>query len=98
MNVIVYISGKVRGLKDYKRVFAEKERELKKAGYVVLNPAKLPEGLNPQSYMSICIPMIDASDIVYVLNNYKTSSGAKAEIEYAKVQRKIIRFQGSEEK
>lgn len=65
-NKKIYISGKIRGLSNYREIFKNAENYLKKKGYVVINPAELPEGLNGQDYMNICIPMVQACDSIYI--------------------------------
>ena len=81
---IVYIAGPMSGLPDFNRYafhLAARVRQL--LGDKVLNPASLPDGLTERQYMSICIPMIQASDMLYVLDGFETSLGAKAEIALA---------------
>lgn len=89
----IYIAGKVRGLKNYREIFEQAEKELQKQGNITLNPAELPEGMNAEDYMRICIPMLDCADAIYMLNNWKDSEGAKVELAYAKCQGKEIIYQ-----
>lgn len=89
----VYIAGKVRGLKNYREKFKEAEDKLKEKGYVILNPAKLPEGMDAEDYMKICIPMLEVADSIYLLNNWRNSEGAKVEKAYAELQGKKIIYQ-----
>lgn len=93
----VYIAGKVRGLSNYREIFKEAEEYLNKLGFVVLNPAELPEGMRWQDYMKICIPMLEVADAIYLLDNWKDSEGAKVEKAYAECQGKEIWYQGEEE-
>ena len=92
--MIVYIAGKITNEPDYKNIFAAAEAELTAAGYIVLNPAKLPEGMPYESYMPICFGMIDAADVVYMLPNYSHSLGAKREIQYAGAKDKAVLYWG----
>lgn len=89
----VYIAGKVRGLKNYREIFREAEKELQEKGYITLNPAELPEGMNPEDYMRICIPMLEVADAIYLLSNWVDSQGAKVEKAYAECQGKEIMYQ-----
>lgn len=86
---VVYIAGKMNGLPDKGRAkFAEAAEKLRGLGFVVLNPAELPEGLAPDKYMPICLAMIDAADAVCKLDNWHDSPGANIEVRYAQYQGK----------
>ena len=92
--MIVYIAGKMRGLPNYGREnFANAEKKLKDAGLLVLNPATLPIGMEDSKYLPICLAMLDASDAIYLLNNWNDSVGAKVEAAYAKAQGKVIWYE-----
>ncbi len=81
---VLYISGPMAGLPDHNRpAFFEAEKELQAAGYVVLNPAKNPDGLTRAQYLDIDLAMVRASDGVAVLSGFKNSLGARAEIALA---------------
>ena len=88
----IYIAGKVRGLKNYREVFKKAEEKLQSEGHITLNPAELPEGMEPQDYMKICIPMLEVADAIYLLKNWRDSQGAKVEKAYAECQGKMIFF------
>lgn len=80
----VYIAGPMTGHKDLnKPAFIEASLSLMDMGYVVLNPATLPEGLTQSEYMDICFAMVRASDAIYLLEGYENSKGALAELAYA---------------
>lgn len=89
----VYIAGKINGFKDYREKFKEAEDKFTAEGNVCMNPAVLGEGFNYEVYLPICLLMLQACDTVYMLNNWKTSKGAKVELEYAKAQGKEILYQ-----
>ena len=74
-----YIAGKITGDALYKMKFAHAQVALDFMGYIVLNPAHLPEGMRPIDYMKICIMMIDAADVVVFLADYEESKGAMLE-------------------
>ena len=78
----VYIAGAISGVSDYAERFGQAEERLKKAGHVVLNPAKLPVGMSKADYMRICLAMIDSADIVYLLPGANLSKGAAVEKRY----------------
>jgi|LGOV01.1.fsa_nt_gb hypothetical protein len=79
----VYIAGKITGDGNFKEKFARKEAELKRKGYVVLNPATLPAGFEYEEYMHICFAMIDMCDYMCMLRGYEKSPGAMREHAYA---------------
>lgn len=79
---IVYIAGKINGNETYKEEFGNEKKILEQGGIIVLNPAELPEGMDPQDYMHICFAMIDRANCVVALSNWNDSPGAKLEIEY----------------
>lgn len=77
--MIVYISGPITGAANYRETFAAAEKRLKEKGYIVLNPAALPEGMTHEAYMQICLPMVQVADTVYMLPGWQESRGATAE-------------------
>lgn len=89
----IYIAGKITGDPNYKDKFANMESELlKMPGTVIINPAKLPQGLTPADYARICFAMIDSSDIVVFAPNYKKSQGALLEMQYCRYIQKTWVF------
>ena len=97
MNGIIYISGKMRGLPDKgKSHFAAAERSLRDRGYIVLNPSQLPDGMPDDTYMPICLAMLEAADSIYMLCGWEDSVGATSELAYAKCQNKTILYERDE--
>lgn len=87
----VYIAGKITGDPNYWVKFAREQSKLGREGHIVLNPAELPEGMEPADYMRICFAMIDCADMVLFLEDHKESRGAKVELAYCQyVGKKII--------
>lgn len=81
----IYIAGKITGDPNYKDKFANMESELlKMPGTVIINPAKLPQGLTPADYARICFAMIDSSNLVIFMSDYKESQGALLEMQYCR--------------
>lgn len=78
----IYIAGKITGDPGYREKFRKAAEELAKWGDTPLNPADLPEGMNPEDYMRICFAMIDSADAVIFLPDAKDSAGARLERAY----------------
>ncbi|EHB5924097.1 DUF4406 domain-containing protein [Escherichia coli] len=75
-----YIAGPMTGYPDYNRAaFDAKAKELTEQGYIVINPAMLPNGLTQAEYMDICLAMVRLVDAVYLLKGWEGSAGARAE-------------------
>ena len=90
----VYISGAMANRPDtYKKELERVEKMLKKHGHVVINPAVLPEGLDHEKYMPICLAMVDSADIVFMMKGWGDSKGARLEHDYAIYQEKIIFYE-----
>ena len=88
---VIYIAGPMAGIKSLnKAAFAEAADALRKIGYVVLNPAVLPDNMPHDRYMPICIAMVEAADMVCALPGHENSAGASIEVAFAKYQDKPI--------
>lgn len=86
----VYIAGKITGDLEYWLKFGKAAVKLRNQGYIVLNPADLPEGMMPQDYMRICFAMIDAADICVFLPDWEESRGGRLERAYCEYIRKKV--------
>jgi len=93
----VYISGKITGLpqSEYMENFMRAEQKMKKAGYSVINPAKinamLPIDTTWEQYMKVSITLLNMCDAIYMMDNWKDSRGAMMEYDQARyVGMKII--------
>ena len=86
----IYIAGSMRNDPNYKTKFDAAESYLNWKGWTVLNPACLPKGLHPHSYMPICLAMVDAADAIVLLEGWQESHGARIEGEYAGYHGKMI--------
>lgn len=96
--MIVYISGRMTGLPDLgRRHFALTARVLQESGSIVLNPGILPVGLKRGDYMPICLAMLDAADVIYMLCGWEESEGAKLELAYAQYRGKRVIYESENE-
>lgn len=95
-NKIIFISGKVTGDSYYRGKFRLAETNLKAKGYVVLNPAYLPQGLNTAKSMAICLNMLSYADCVYMLSDWQDSRGATIEHDFASYSGKEIIYESNE--
>lgn len=85
-----YISGKITGDPDYQKKFFEAETVLREQGHSVYNPARLPEGWSPGEYMSVNLPALMASEVIYLLPDWRDSPGARIEFQLAVYAEKRI--------
>lgn len=81
-NKVIYIAGPITGVERYWEAFEKAEDELEAAGFVALNPTRLPKGLTSDQYMYIDQAMIDMADAVFFLPGWKESEGACQEWAY----------------
>lgn len=92
---VVYIVGAISlDVDNYKKKFAQTEEDLRYAGFeMIINPTCLPDNLPYRNYAPISIAFVEACDVVYVLNDWRKSIGAMAEVAYAKMAGKEITFE-----
>lgn len=91
----IFISGQVTGLENYQEVkarFANVEQRLRDMGYQVFNPCRyVAEGTEWTEAMCICIGLLVKCDVIYMLQGYQSSSGARFELETAsRLQKEIL--------
>lgn len=84
MQKVVYISGPITDCPEYRRRFQKAESAIMAAGYTVLSPANLPQGMTNEQYMRICFAMIDVADAVVMLHGWLDSRGAHLEADYCR--------------
>ena len=92
----IYIAGKITGDDAYKEKFSAAAAALEREGHTVLNPAVLPEGMEPADYMRICLAMIDIADEVVFLPDTVKSTGAVLEHQYCSYIGKPISWRNGE--
>lgn len=102
----IYIAGKITGLvyEDALRAFAEAAAELTRLGHEAVNPMKgsLPSSASLQSFgnsvnsdnwtaeMERCIPELLQCEAIYLLPNWKESTGARIEKVIAEHSKMLI--------
>lgn len=79
----IYISGKMTGLnkEEYRGKFKKAQKYLIKAGHKPINPARLDVyELNYKDFLTIDLILLKSCEAIYMLDNWKESSGAKWEL------------------
>lgn len=91
---VAYIAGAISSKIDtYQYDFQDCETVLNWFGFKVLSPAWLPVGLHEYTdYMKISKEMLLASDIVFFLEGWEESEGARQEHEWARKFGKLIAY------
>lgn len=82
--MMIYVSGKITGDKNYKQKFEKATEKLISYGYDVFNPAILPNGMEYEQYMKIDFLALSFCQAIYLLDDWESSSGARRELEEAK--------------
>ena len=88
----VYIAGKITGDSTYREKFQRAQKALEGEGFIVLNPAELPEGMRSSDYMRICFAMMECADVVAFLPDYDQSRGARLENDWCQYTGKQTMF------
>lgn len=87
---IVYLAGPISEVENYWKPFEEADDILHSLGVVVLNPARLPQGMAKRDYMMLCLQMIDTADVVLLLEGWDRSDGATLERDFCRYVGKPI--------
>lgn len=91
---VVYVVGSISNDPNYKEKFQEAYNYLKSLGYTkIIIPTCVPDTLPYSRYAPISIGFVQASDIVYVLKDWKKSKGAKAEVAYAEMSGRAVFYE-----
>ena len=100
--MILFLSGPISGdIRKNRRAFHRAERAIRrrdrKSGkafcalhkLVILNPARLPLGMEHEQYIRICKSMIDECACIVQLPGWRDSTGAVTEARYADSKGKL---------
>lgn len=80
----IYISGKMKGLSDYRTYFNDAE-ELLKNEYTVINPARFEHTSDKwEDRMLHDLNVLKSCDAIYMIPNWTDSNGAQVEYYFAK--------------
>lgn len=79
----VYIAGSISNNTLYKQQFNNKAKELEEQGHTVINPVK-PLGFDYKDYIDMGLSELSKCDVIYMLNGWNKSRGARLEYHYAK--------------
>lgn len=93
MKKKMYISGKMKGLNNYRSLFAEIERQYQNE-YKVMNPCRFEHTSDVwEDRIMHDLNIIRSCDVVYMMNNWKDSNGAQVEHYFAQGMGKEIIYQ-----
>lgn len=84
---MIYISGAITGTSDYMERFKKAQDTLESKGHTVINPAlvnsNLPEKCTHDDYMTVSMALLSLCNIIYLLDDWNHSVGAKEEVAWA---------------
>ena len=90
----IYISGPITGVHNFQENFLAAEYYLREKfpGCEIINPTmiKLPLSCTHDDYMAVDIKLLDLCDAVFMLKNWRDSTGACIEYGYALASDMII--------
>lgn len=98
-NIRVYVSGPITGVKDFKKIFAEKSQLIKDKlsefyeTVTVYDPADkigTVDGMEYEDCMTVDFAFIDCSDMIFLMKGWEVSSGANREWHYAMAKMKGV--------
>ena len=79
----IYISGPIRGVRDYRKNFREAAGMLQSLGHSVFNPADMFGGFTLRECMRWYLLGLTDCDAIYMLDGWSQSGGAKIEHDLA---------------
>lgn len=83
----IYLSGRITGTTDYMERFSACEKMLTRAGFEVVNPAKVNSNMPPSTtwkeYMMMSLTMLSLCDTIFMMDGWRKSKGAITEWRHA---------------
>ena len=93
----VYIAGKITGTNKEQTTakFATAQRMIEAMGFETENPMNFPIHWDTPSHeaLQVCLPILRQCNVLFVLNDYRTSEGTFIEINEAMDLSKLIIFE-----
>ena len=81
----IYISGKIKGLDNYKELFNAAEKEYIDKGWKVINPTRIEHISSKWGDIILDdLHVLNSCDAIFMLNNWQDSFGAQTEHYFAK--------------
>ena len=83
----LYISGPIKGIEDYRKIFLRVEEHLTDQGHEVVNPVTIPHNHEEtyEAYMKEDIKALLECDAIFMIWGWKDSKGAQFEHETARM-------------
>lgn len=92
--MIVYISGPITGVPDFRERFQAAADQLLAMGHTVVNPAGMESLVDGEVTYDLILQMdlalLDCCDAICMLPGWEASNGARAEFRRAKELRKLV--------
>lgn len=78
----IMIAGPMTGFEDFNRpLFNQVADELRERGFIVYNPATLPDGWSHDEYLVVTLGWVDEVDGLFMLDGWENSVGAVREFD-----------------
>ena len=78
----IMIAGPMTGYEDFNRpLFNQVADELRERGFIVYNPATLPDGWSHDEYLAVTLGWVDEVDGLFMLDGWGRSKGAVREFD-----------------
>lgn len=82
MKIKAYISLPITGTDDYRERAFLIDKKLREWGYSVINPVVVCDSIpanetTHEQYMSVCLPLVDMSDIVFFADGWERAKAVR---------------------
>lgn len=91
----IMISGPMTGYPDFNRpAFNDAAEDMRQQGFIVYNPATLPDGWSHDEYLTETLRWVDEVDALFLLDDWQHSKGAVMEFDRIISRRvPVLKFQ-----